>query len=254
MHDASTVLRMACSEMFSDRPATAARAKALALSIEGAGKADQVRAAEMRAALDWLYECLIPGNGAGNERRLSQSEDISMRELQRPSGSMSGVQTHARARYVLAVIAHMRGEAEVSASNIAHMAATAPRWFRAEFPTLFERVFVPECKAAYDQLEAETEVASARSYRARIIAKRTAAVAVGAGVGVTIIGGLVLAGLAKNSAGTSPVVRQAVTGAAKPIWNSANRENARVADLARIQARFEQRLDEECRAAARRLL
>ena len=253
MPDASTELRIACEEMFSDRDATTAKVKALALSTEGTGKVEQVRAAEMRAALDWLYECLISGNGAGNGKRLSQSEDISMRELQRPSNLGADIQTHAGARYVLAVIAHMRGEAEVSASNIAHMAATAPRWFRAEFPALFERVFVPECKAAYEQLEAEMEGTSVKSYRARIMAQRIAAVAVGTGVGVTIVGGLVLAGLMKGG-GSPPVIGQAIDGAAKPIWDSATRENARLADLGRIQARFEQRLDEECRAAARRLL
>ncbi len=253
MPDALTELRTACEEMFADRSATTAKVKALALSIEGAGKVDQIRAAEMRAALDWLYECLISGNGAGNGKRLSQSEDISMRELQRPSSSEADIQTHARARYVLAVIAHMRGEAEVCASNTAHMVATAPRWFRTEFPVLFERVFVPECKAVYDQLEAETEGTSVKSYKGRIIAQRTAAVAVGTGVGATIIGGLVLAGLMKGG-GSPPVIRQAVTGAAKPIWDSATREKARLADLARIHARFEKRLDEECRTVAQNLL
>lgn len=237
--------------MFSDRGATAFKVKALALATIAPGKTDEIRAAETRAALDWLYECLISANGAGNEKRISQSEDLSMRELQRPSNSANDAQTQAKARYVLAVIGHMRGETEVCVSNVAHMAAAAPRWFRTEFPTVFEHVFRPECQVAYDQLTAEMEAASAKAYRARIIVKRAAAIAVGAGVGVAVVGGMLLIGV-KN--GANPAVRRAIIGAAEPIWNSATRENLSVANLARIHARFEERLNAECRIMARKLL
>jgi hypothetical protein len=136
-------------------------------------------------------------------------------------------------------------------ANIAHMAALAPRWFRAEFPAMFEQVFKLECQAAYDQLEAETKAASTKSYRGQIIAKRAAAVAVGTGVGAAMAVGMVLMGL-KGSG--SYAARQAVMEAAKPIWNSATREKAEAAYLARIRSRFEERLDEECQVIARKLL
>ena len=244
-------LKTACAEMFADGEATASKTKAFALATMAASKADQVRVAELRAALDWLYECLISQNGAGNERRLSQSEELSMKELQLPSNSASDTLTHAKARYILAVIANMRGETEVCASNIAHMAAVAPRWFRAEFPAIFLKVFRPACQAAYDQLEVETNAVAGKSYRARVIAKRAAAVAVGTGIGAVVAGGMVLAG-AKG--GANPVIRQAVMGAAKPIWTSATPEAARVAELARIRSRFENRLDKDCRTLAFEIL
>jgi len=257
--DASTRLKTACLELFGDRGASAAKVKALALATAASSKKDQVRAAETRAALDWLYGCLISENGAGNGKRLSQSEDLAMRELQRPLRSAIDAQTHAKARYVLAVIGHMRCETEVCASNVAHMAAVAPRWFRAELPAMFEQVFRSECQAAYDRLEAETEGASNKSYRGRIIAQRVAAVAVGIGVGaavtVVVVGGMFLIGV-KGGAnpGASAWARKVVMGVAKPIWTSATRENAKIADLARIRSRFEARLDEECRVIAQRIL
>ncbi len=237
--------------MFADDESTASKTKALALATMTAGKADQVRAAETRAALDWLYECLISENGAGNEKRLSQSEELSMKELQHPSNSASDSLTHAKARYILAVLANMRGETEVCASNVAHMAAVAPRWFRAEFPAIFEKVFRPGCQAAYDQLEVETKAVSGKSYRAQVIAKRAAAVAVGTGVAAAVAGGMVLVG-AKG--GANPVIRQAIMGAAKPIWTSATPEASRIAELARIRSRFEDRLDKDCRTLAFEIL
>jgi hypothetical protein len=93
-------LKTACLELFGNRGATAAKVKALALATAASSKRDKVRAAETRAALDWLYGCLISENGAGNGKRLSQSEDLAMRELQRPLRSAIDAQTHAKARYV----------------------------------------------------------------------------------------------------------------------------------------------------------
>ena len=251
MSNASNQMLEACNHLFSDRAATSAKVKSLTLTLISSNSAASLRAVETRAALDWVYECIISDNGAGNEKRISQSEDLSMRELQRPPSSANDTQTQAIARYVLAVIAHMRGDKAICASNTAHIAVAAPRWFRLEFDTIFREVFRPECQGAYDQLKSETDDVLAKTYRTRVIAKRAAALAVGTGVGVAVASGLVLAGL-RN--GTAATVRVAALGVAKPIWIAATSEKARAFDLTRVNARFEDRLDNECRTVARRYI
>ncbi len=251
MSELAAKLKSVCKDMFSDQRRTAAKVRALSLPAVQSGKSPEARAIEIQAALNWIYECLISENGAGNEKRIEQSEDLAMRELQRPASSTIEMQLQAKARFILAIVAYSRCEIEVCASNVAQMAAVAPRWFRAEFPEVFERVIKQECQAAYDQLKAEIEKATAKSYTGQVVAKRAAAVAVGTGVAAAAAGVMVLTGL---KGGLNYAAREAIEDTAKPIWTSATPENARKAELNRVTARFEKRLDDECRAVARKLI
>jgi hypothetical protein len=249
--DKKSILLSLCTELFNNREIAASKTKALALAIESIPKIDPVRAAEIETALHLLHACFISMSGTGSDKRLSQADDIAVREIQRPAKSSPETHLHSRARYVLAAIAHIRGEPEVCVSHIASMAIVAPRWFRGEFPVMFEAVFRPEFGALCDQLEADKDAEAGKSHIGAVVTQRAGAVAVGIGVGAAVIAGLALTG---SGRGANPAVKNIALSTAKPIWQSATSKKIRAAKLAQIDERFEQQLDVECRSIAIQLL